>query len=680
MYSWAPVQQNFMVDDETVLNNIPYMGDDALEKDGGVFIEELLKNYNGMVHGERTEEAMSGEVVYEMVDNLKRSKAIDNLIRSRGEEKSTSSQQNSLKRTTDDDSDMEVVECKRSKVAAEDNEDNSEDSTRNNFFDSETNKIIELISKTFPNKGSKSELKKKYYEQHLKALAESSEGASDPSLQCTPSIDGPNAKSVSRDQTMHSFHTLFCRRCYKYDCFLHPYKTNNSKIGKKVERTLLPMNPCSSNCFLYSQQANLPVTQPSSHHGGRPKKHNNRSSNGSNIASIIATLNNNLDATSEVGDDAWSAVVQRDLEGLCRDGKVPWLGRKRKREGGVSSSASTCSDESEFNSELLDLPPPSGTTDTWSNAEESLFRVLITVLYGNYCTISRIINTKTCKQVFEFAMKEAAITPLLDFDCDSKEQSKKKKRKNRSFWTLHMKKTQVRRDPTSSHAHNYIPCDHPGVKCDDSCRCVQVHFCEKFCQCSPDCPNRFPGCKCKGQCNTKQCPCFVAVRECDPDLCQTCGADQVDPCKMSCRNVCVQKGLRKHLLLAPSDVAGWGIFLKESCEKNEFISEYCGEVITQDEADRRGKVYDKYMCSFLFNLNSDFVVDATRKGNKIRFANHSVNPNCYAKVMMVNGDHRIGIFAKRAIQAGEELFFDYRYGPTEQLKFVGIERDMDVIP
>lgn len=217
----------------------------------------------------------------------------------------------------------------------------------------------------------------------------------------------------------------------------------------------------------------------------------------------------------------------------------------------------------------------------------------------------------------------------------------------------------------------YNPCGCQSA-CGKQCPCLtNGTCCEKYCGCPKMCKNRFRGCHCaKSQCRSRQCPCFAADRECDPDVCRNCwvgcgdgslGVPNQRGDNYECRNMKLLLKQQQRVLLGRSDISGWGAFLKNSVGKHEYLGEYTGELISHKEADKRGKIYDIENSSFLFNLNNEYVLDAFRMGDKLKFANHSPNPNCYAKVIMVAGDHRVGIFAKERIGAGEELFYDYRY-------------------
>ena len=59
-------------------------------------------------------------------------------------------------------------------------------------------------------------------------------------------------------------------------------------------------------------------------------------------------------------------------------------------------------------------------------------------------------------------------------------------------------------------------------------------------------------------------------------------------------------------------------------------------------------------------LDDDWVVDATRKGGIARFINHSCDPNCYTKIITVEGQKKIAIYSRYTIYPGDELFYDYK--------------------
>uniref|UniRef100_A0A452QVS7 Histone-lysine N-methyltransferase n=1 Tax=Ursus americanus TaxID=9643 RepID=A0A452QVS7_URSAM len=111
-----------------------------------------------------------------------------------------------------------------------------------------------------------------------------------------------------------------------------------------------------------------------------------------------------------------------------------------------------------------------------------------------------------------------------------------------------------------------------------------------------------------------------------------------------------------------SPIHGRGLFCKRNIDAGEMVIEYAGNVIRSIQTDKREKYYDsKGIGCYMFRIDDSEVVDATMHGNAARFINHSCEPNCYSRVINIDGQKHIVIFAMRKIYRGEELTYDYKF-------------------
>ncbi|KRH93501.1 Transcriptional repressor EZH1 [Pseudoloma neurophilia] len=287
----------------------------------------------------------------------------------------------------------------------------------------------------------------------------------------------------------------------------------------------------------------------------------------------------------------------------------------------------------------------------------------------------------------------------------------------------------------TSHPEIQQPCMHPG-SCykNKNCKCFTRRiFCEPTCHCEK-CDLVFGGCSCKNIKKTEKtpeneknkkstgsgkkrgskflknskkkkengsadesfssgCPCALNLRECTP-LCECRAIQKINPedfeenehpnqneltnklryMRVPCKNQAMAHLKEKETYAAASNIDGYGLFATYPIKKSEFVISYAGELITNDETERRGFFYEKRKLSYLFDLsilekNQHCIIDATKIGNKARFINHSRTPNLCAKTIQVDGNFRIGFYAIKDIAQDEELFFDYAYKEDQKKKY-----------
>jgi SET domain-containing protein len=114
---------------------------------------------------------------------------------------------------------------------------------------------------------------------------------------------------------------------------------------------------------------------------------------------------------------------------------------------------------------------------------------------------------------------------------------------------------------------------------------------------------------------------------------------------------------------ASSSIHARGLFATCAIKPEAKVIQYLGEKIPKKESQRRALEWEEKARKkgeglvYIFELNKKWDLDGQVGENPARYINHSCDGNCEA----INDDDEIWIVARRAIEKGEELTYDYGY-------------------
>jgi hypothetical protein len=108
------------------------------------------------------------------------------------------------------------------------------------------------------------------------------------------------------------------------------------------------------------------------------------------------------------------------------------------------------------------------------------------------------------------------------------------------------------------------------------------------------------------------------------------------------------------------ETLGYGLFAEQDIEAGGYIGEYTGVV-------RRRSLFFRDHNEYCFSYpTSDVsyrkhIIDAKEQGNELRYANHSQDPNCEPRCVLLDGILHIIVRAIKDISAGVQITYDYSH-------------------